>query len=521
MHPALEIREIVQSVFGHVGRPSSGYDLKTLAMLARTCTAFCDPALDLLWAEQHNLKALMGCFPGDLFLEVDLVAFRRAAPPSHFARRIVQDLGIRRPITKEDWDRPLLYSHRVKALYLDNSIGTASASTSAFYDICLAFPGSHLFPNLRTLQADLSSAYREIQPARVIPFLLAPGIERITIALRQIDTASHFLPTLPQRCPSITYLDISNWDNGDTQSSSAVVQNLPQMQELRVYSLNRQALEYVRRLPTLKTLLIEDFTVDLPVDDNADAHSYSSLKDLEFGRTRVHRVTEFLKITRNCSLQRLHIGSFESETATAANMASLFSTLAAQRCSHTSLRTIRYHTRSSNSPPSDPDIYALTGHMIRPLFRFTNMVTVTIYQPCGLDITDDDVSQLASAWPCLEFLSLGGIYQVASRVTLHALYVLASHCPRLLSLSISLDATLVPALLTSIFDHPLQYIYVGRAAITEPAPVARYIATMFPATRVKAWADIETPRNSQETVYHGRWRIVSEDLVTIQSSNHT
>ncbi|KAJ7779779.1 hypothetical protein B0H16DRAFT_1711031 [Mycena metata] len=379
----------------------------------------------------------MGCFPNDFFAEADVTLRRvesedlaeEAAQPLNIARRTVKDLRIRRPIVTADWERLLLYSHRVRTLYLVNYIGAASASTSAFYDVCLALPGSHIFPNLWHLQIDLTSAYQDSQPARIIPFLLAPGIQKLAISLAHSDRASHFLLAIPQWCPSVTCLEISNWDDGDIQSGSALVQNLAQIRELYAHKLNQQAMEYLRRLPTLRTWSIEDPTVEFLIDDQDDeAHSYSSLTSLKFGHPRIERVTEFLKIVRNCSLQRLNIGSVEGETATAARMTTVFSTLAAQ-CSHTSLRTIRHQTRSFSNP--DPTFYALTGRIIRPLFCFKNMVSVSICQPCGLDITNNDVLHLAAAWPFLEFLLLAGFDHVPSWVTLHALSVLARffHCP--------------------------------------------------------------------------------------------
>ncbi|KAJ7779710.1 hypothetical protein B0H16DRAFT_1359461 [Mycena metata] len=121
MHAALEIPEIVQEVFHQIDGPlpsgsPGGYDLKTLAALARTCTAFCDPALDLLWAEQHNMKALMGCFPDDLFTEVETSLPRltenddstetddsgEGAVSEAVPGRTVEDWLLRRPITRDD-----------------------------------------------------------------------------------------------------------------------------------------------------------------------------------------------------------------------------------------------------------------------------------------------------------------------------------------------------------------------------------------------------------------------------------
>ncbi|KAF8428489.1 hypothetical protein L210DRAFT_3419307 [Boletus edulis BED1] len=56
MHRALEIQEILLNIFEWERRD-------TLASLARTCHAFEEPALDLLWRVLPNLSPLARCLP--------------------------------------------------------------------------------------------------------------------------------------------------------------------------------------------------------------------------------------------------------------------------------------------------------------------------------------------------------------------------------------------------------------------------------------------------------------------------
>ncbi|KAF8124950.1 hypothetical protein EV363DRAFT_1353197 [Boletus edulis] len=70
MHHSLDIPEILYNIFGHLA-PDQGwswtYDqlpgIRTLAKLARTCRAFKEPALDVLWSELPDFSALMRCVP--------------------------------------------------------------------------------------------------------------------------------------------------------------------------------------------------------------------------------------------------------------------------------------------------------------------------------------------------------------------------------------------------------------------------------------------------------------------------
>lgn len=79
MHRSLRIPEIVELIFIEIrvppgalaeDAPDHARDRPTLAALARTCTAFLDPALNLLWEHQHTISNFLGCFPRDLFDQV-------------------------------------------------------------------------------------------------------------------------------------------------------------------------------------------------------------------------------------------------------------------------------------------------------------------------------------------------------------------------------------------------------------------------------------------------------------------
>jgi hypothetical protein len=54
---------IVSFAYGNADKK----ELATVASLARTSLTFKDPALDLLWREQHSLIPLMNCLPSYSF----------------------------------------------------------------------------------------------------------------------------------------------------------------------------------------------------------------------------------------------------------------------------------------------------------------------------------------------------------------------------------------------------------------------------------------------------------------------
>lgn len=66
MHRCLQILEMVEMVCFQFD-PYPSRDVKDLASLARTCTIFQGPALDVLWKVQRTLMNLVRCMPTDLF----------------------------------------------------------------------------------------------------------------------------------------------------------------------------------------------------------------------------------------------------------------------------------------------------------------------------------------------------------------------------------------------------------------------------------------------------------------------
>ena len=64
MHHALEIQEILSDIFVYYSPLVLGKKVTAdLAALARTCRAFKEPALDMLWRELVDLSQLARCLP--------------------------------------------------------------------------------------------------------------------------------------------------------------------------------------------------------------------------------------------------------------------------------------------------------------------------------------------------------------------------------------------------------------------------------------------------------------------------
>ncbi|KAA1468068.1 hypothetical protein DENSPDRAFT_814085 [Dentipellis sp. KUC8613] len=105
---------------------------RSLGRLARTCKAFCEPALNLLWKELDSLMPLISLFPNHLF--------KRARRPG---------LGLAVMPLEEDWDRILAYGQRVRRLTYDES--SKAISPSIFPVLEEYRPRTYILPFLTTL----------------------------------------------------------------------------------------------------------------------------------------------------------------------------------------------------------------------------------------------------------------------------------------------------------------------------------------------------------------------------------
>ncbi|KAF8120812.1 hypothetical protein EV363DRAFT_1278502 [Boletus edulis] len=98
MHPALQIQEILLNIFGHCFPPGGWEATADLAALARTCHAFKDPALDILWEELFDLSPLARCLPE---------ACRQESTKCY---------SLRRMLTQNEWDILQGYTHRIRSI---------------------------------------------------------------------------------------------------------------------------------------------------------------------------------------------------------------------------------------------------------------------------------------------------------------------------------------------------------------------------------------------------------------------
>ncbi|KAI0720026.1 hypothetical protein C8T65DRAFT_706038 [Cerioporus squamosus] len=131
---------------------------RSVSRLARTCKAFKEPALNVLWRDLDSLTPLLGLFPSTLL--------RRARRPG---------LGLTKPPEKNDWVRVLAYGTRVKSIgYVESSANVAPSILPMLEE---HRPATYILPNLTSLTWKVETA-ANLERCRMF---LGPHVESVTL----------------------------------------------------------------------------------------------------------------------------------------------------------------------------------------------------------------------------------------------------------------------------------------------------------------------------------------------------
>ncbi|KAF8447212.1 hypothetical protein L210DRAFT_3525251 [Boletus edulis BED1] len=373
MHPALYVEEILLEIFGHC------YDREEYAMhliawqrinktdlpvLARTCKAFRDPALDILWAELYSLAPLIQCLPGA-------------------SSQIVDDYtlySLNRPLEQADWDIILNYTRRVRICRLYRSF----AVTSECVEELSKPPAStvSIFPNIRNA------------------WISGPTKDRFPF-LRHLPGPSLVAIQLEERCPNMTTFDY----NSDELDNGAISSLICQWSKLR--SVN--SLIHLSNLPHLHYLSVELCNA---LVDHVQS-TWPSPSKLTFPtliqyhpRSRYWApVSRFFDHLRLPAVEQVDVelGSRPAEQEFKSLLAALPGT-----CNHQSLIDINIHTFERIAPSMpEPDPQYINFHHLYPLTVFVNLRAIRIRLPRGVDLSEQELLQLAPSWPRLEKFNVG------------------------------------------------------------------------------------------------------------------
>jgi hypothetical protein len=137
-----------------------------------------------------------------------------------------------------------------------------------------------------------------------------------------------------------------------------------------------------------------------------------------------------------------------------------------------------------SSPLELSPAHQITFDTLRPLLSFCNLTAFEVFHKYPINITLEEIEELASRWPSLESLCLNEepLFMSDFTLDLRALLPFARHCPNLYRLGLFMDATTVKM-------HPMQelkpftalrVLCAGTSLARDPEAVATFLSRICP-----------------------------------------
>ncbi|KAJ7647955.1 hypothetical protein FB45DRAFT_1052356 [Roridomyces roridus] len=418
-----------------------------------------DPALDALWSTQRGIQNIIKCLPSQLW-EVRGVCTNTAPGVLHIVG----------PVQPADWTVPLSYARRIKTLYVKDPLVKMPDAT-VFKTITSTLPSQFLCPNLRTLHWGMD--HNDHLP--YIHLFLSPRIQFVNLDILtpnletpiQSGLALQSLKRLHVHCACSLVSAVRN--PPPCRQACDLIKQLDQIESLWVPNVNREALERLARLPSLKVLNLEYArTALLAPAAGGGAPLSPSFPPFAVPPT-----------VASPTLGPYFWATYRKE------MCQPYAPRSTVDCRPPPSPTCRYPRRA---PGHDPHINDLL-----PLLSFRNLIQAHLNLPVVTLIDDAMAMDIATSWPKLTELVLAqprpGLFdppsQLPPRMTLKALLAFATYCRDLESLTLYIDAAAaIPSPSDGEFPErqsALRVLNVEMSPIgSEFESVGKFLGRLFP-----------------------------------------
>lgn len=378
---------------------------------------------------------------------------------------------------------------------LEHSDRRVALQPSVFTDFGVSRPVFDLLPNLRSLRW---SAHGENALTQAILFM-SPSLASFEVFALNFTPRSicTFFQTLQERSPHLRFFYL-HATGSVTPVESFLAEFLRSLTYLEVIQLPCywQTRDIVNALSTLRHLRsvrthVPSRTIykgnqreveDVGAITFSDG-SFSALKTFYIDGRRLSDIESLLrkpfapKHLTTLTVMSLHI---ESQTTLHDFIKGL-----GQVCPLLRHIVFALYVSETNQGPS-----AITFDTLRPLLEFQRLVGFKITHKEPLFITDDDIKELASAWPTLETLHLCHDPHITEDTVVDTglspkcLTSFAEYCPNLKELGLFMNATKwshasdLPTLSKSFTR--LQRLHVGVSRVSNPNVIARFLCEVCP-----------------------------------------
>lgn len=482
MHICLTIPE-VQAII--CDRLMDTNDKDALGKVARTCKALHIQPIAAMWRELRDIWPLLFCIPRDVFEKDSGTRFI-----------------VRRPVNLGDLKRFIFYARFVRRLCMPLYVARLLDATCwAALQMSLAPP---ILPNLQSLEwVFMHTNYTGPQVFQYLTLFLHPKITSLKIRVGYHSRpGAHpnatLLPNLPAKCPHMqdfALLD-QKWATDDLIVMLwYLLCRWPGIRSLEVPRLDDSGMLVLAALPQLSSLRLfnpgrRDKFPDMP------APAFRALRSLSLTPSRLtFGINFFRSLPNTIFLREFRFKCARSQKED--HWRSLINELG-RHCCPLTLEDIDINDDMVDDLSSEIGLHSLDSATLSPLLKFKNLVRVSLRCFGAFTLKDEDMKDLAKAWPLLEHLWLMSRRDENRPrcLTIRGLVPLAQHCRRLKNLVLDFDAEDL-----SFSDNPpagarqrsLTYLDVEFSPLRSARIVAAYLSALFPCI-----LDIECAATSSE-----------------------
>jgi hypothetical protein len=341
----------------------------------------------------------------------------------------------------------------------------------------------------------LLPSLRQLSFANNSPSQLAKILPYIGPSLRWVDVYHHtavatdlaVLRAISEASPSLRSLFLNGRFSVGWVDAVAACKSLETLDIENVWG--QSSFDGLSSLPRLCDLSISfhGFTFSPQSTIPGWSEGFSPFAQLE--TLQISGDLSFLPYISSTRLKSINIQSFIGELS---QWRKCMETLTTTACYANSLRSISVClTFPATEPPPIGIMY-----LMEPFLRLGELeeMDLRLYDVAECQsLSDEDIAQLASAWPNLKTLRISPLPDPgpAPHSTFASLYTMALHCSQLTHLSLTLDLThLPPRHEIPVLSHRLRELDLWKSTTSHPLDVVHLLDRIFPSLcAVFSWDD--------------------------------
>lgn len=460
-HRVLFIPELLGIIFGFVDEDDHVNN-------ACVCKQWSEIALDIIWWEVDDLSRLLALLR-----------------PYKIKGRYNLFDGL--PDSR-DWARFQKYANRVRILRFQQDSDVHY--TGLLDDMARTRTTLDMLPNLHTLEW----IYEDVDCMERATLFMHPRLRHLIISAPPLSYKEKvsFVLDVCVRAPHLHSLDL----------------RVP----YRVQYIETAILELLQGLPDLKKVIFPEFFLTSSIVSELSRMKHINIVQFEYGHEQgfgeEKDVDTFAPVLEQGAFPALwdlavtarieHVMRFMNADFAPINLTSLYINtyvehkpeelhtllvmLSERCCCLSQLYVLLAHhiTGELELVPANQ----ITFNALTPLLSFPNLVTFQLMHKYPVNITLEEIGELACRWPSLESLTLNEEPLVMHEFTLdlRALVPFARHCPKLRRLGLFIDANPIkipPTLELKPFTA-LCFLSVGTSRARDPEAVAAFLSYLCP-----------------------------------------